>query len=906
MKRLFLLVAAALVFFPAGLQAKLRNISGEDGLPSDIVYAVGQDGSGFIYFGTAYGLCRYDSRTVLRLERTGGLPFNKAVHDLCLTPGGEFFVATKEGLFMLNGNSLEKVPFVFNSRSYDDVMIRCLEADDVGNLWVGTSDYGLFRYNIADKSWRTYRMQLSQKSTTCLIRNEGVIWAFCGDRNVYRYNSATDSFIAVPVKDSITGVSISSASFGCVDSFGDMWICSPDGNLFRLDLAGMHFSSAPGVLPDAEVHSVAEGEKGRLCIGTSEGLYSYDVRSRSRGKVGDGVFISLFRDRDGALWAGTYFNGVNYYGTGSDVITNVLPPKECGQVVTVIAEMADGRLAVGSDDGALSVFDPAGGEYRRIVVDPSEHMLSVHSVLVEGDGVWIGTFGSGLYHTDPAFGHAVRYGPEVMDDGEFDICSIFRDSDGNLWLGTKSGICRYLEWSGHFTRSLRIDRECNVMGIRQVGRKIYFASDGWGLISYDMDSGGYSGHFEGGADGPRSVTSLELYDGELYVGTHQGLYTLRPDGTLVRCTRWDIGEILILGMVSDNSGLWIVTDGEVLCCDASKVWRFSPEDGFLSSAFNYNSCMNSSDGDIFIGCNRGLNGFLPENLKSSVLSRDIPVIITGFDVPGNGAAAEFISPSKVKLRAVDADFRVSFVSLDYNTPGKNVFRYRLQGFDEEWHELPRSESGGGASYLNVSPGRYVFEVAAAQSAAEPFGDAATVEIEVQWPQVRLVMTVLLMFIAIGLVYLVVSLFSENNKKKKQLEEYRRKLSEERLSGRSASAPEGPLQAIKGMEKSVFVEGVINYVEANLGELKLGVDDIAAGMNCSRATLFNKLKTELDMSPNQLIREIRMARALELMKDPTARISDIGYAVGFSSSSYFTKIFRETFGMSPKDYRNLRR
>ena len=56
----------------------------------------------------------------------------------------------------------------------------------------------------------------------------------------------------------------------------------------------------------------------------------------------------------------------------------------------------------------------------------------------------------------------------------------------------------------------------------------------------------------------------------------------------------------------------------------------------------------------------------------------------------------------------------------------------------------------------------------------------------------------------------------------------------------------------------------------------------------------------------VIRDIRMARALELMKDPTARISDIGYRLGFSSSSYFTKIFRETFGMSPKDYRNLRR
>lgn len=908
MKRIFLLLAPVLMLLPAELKAKVRNISVEDGLPSDIVNTVGQDRGGFVYFGTKYGLCRYDSQALLRIGREGGLPFNKAVYDLCSTPGGDFYVATREGLFMLSDDSLVKVPFEVTTRSYDEVMISCIEADEGGNLWVGTSDYGLFRYDIKDRSWRTYRMQLSRKDITGIICNEGVIWALCGDRNIYRYNSATDSFVAIQVRDKLTGASIGSASFVCVDSFGDMWVCSPDGKMFRLELASMHFYSVLSGLSGTGLHSVSSSGQGRLVLGTSDGLYAYSVHSRELEKLDDGVFISLFVDRDGALWAGTYFSGVNYYGTGSGIITT-LPPKECGQVVTVIGQMPDGRLALGADDGGLSLFNPADGEYLR--ADPVTEMrdLSVHSILVESDGVWTGTFGNGLYHTDLAFGHVVHYGPEVVDDGEFDVCSIFRDSDGNLWLGTKSGICRYMEWSGRFIRSLRIDRECDVMSIRQMGRKLYFASNGWGLLSYDMDSGGYSGHYEGDTDGPRGVTSIEVYEGNLYVGTDKGLYVLREDGSLVRSPRWDIGEPLILGMVSDNSGLWLITDGGVLCCDVSRVWRFSREDGFLSHAFTYNSCLNSSSGDIFIGCNRGLNGFLPESLKSSKVSRSIKVMITGISgMDGNGSM-DISASSGVKLKSDAADFRVSFVSLDYDTPGNNVYRYRLTGYDDEWHMLPRGDGEGGASYLNVPPGRYVFEVAAAQNQAEPFGESSTLEIDVLWPPLKLAVILLGIFVGIGLVYLVISLVSENEKKKRKLDEYSQKLSSWHPDNRPQGATEGagsPMQLIMDKEKSVFVEAVIKYIQDNIGEFGLGVDSISAGMNCSRATLFNKLKSELDMSPNQLIRDIRMARALELMKDPTARISDIGYRLGFSSSSYFTKIFRETFGMSPKDYRNLRR
>jgi AraC-like DNA-binding protein len=86
---------------------------------------------------------------------------------------------------------------------------------------------------------------------------------------------------------------------------------------------------------------------------------------------------------------------------------------------------------------------------------------------------------------------------------------------------------------------------------------------------------------------------------------------------------------------------------------------------------------------------------------------------------------------------------------------------------------------------------------------------------------------------------------------------------------------------------------------------LGVNDISKEMNVSRATVFNKIKSTLNTTPNMLIHILRLEKAAQLLRNPNVRISEVYYTIGFTSGSYFSKLFRKEFGMTPKEYTKLK-
>ena len=75
------------------------------------------------------------------------------------------------------------------------------------------------------------------------------------------------------------------------------------------------------------------------------------------------------------------------------------------------------------------------------------------------------------------------------------------------------------------------------------------------------------------------------------------------------------------------------------------------------------------------------------------------------------------------------------------------------------------------------------------------------------------------------------------------------------------------------------------------------------MCLSRTQLFRKVKGLLEISPNELINDIRLQRAAELIKGKADTLTQIGYSVGFNEQSYFAKRFRKKYGVSPSEYAN---
>ncbi|UXP32320.1 helix-turn-helix domain-containing protein [Reichenbachiella agarivorans] len=103
--------------------------------------------------------------------------------------------------------------------------------------------------------------------------------------------------------------------------------------------------------------------------------------------------------------------------------------------------------------------------------------------------------------------------------------------------------------------------------------------------------------------------------------------------------------------------------------------------------------------------------------------------------------------------------------------------------------------------------------------------------------------------------------------------------------------------------SAFLQKVVAVIEGNLADENFGVSELSEQINMSRSNLLRKVKQETGESVSILIRNVRLHNAKHLLKDDALTISEIAYQVGFSSTSYFTKCFRELYGYTPGEEGN---
>ena len=99
---------------------------------------------------------------------------------------------------------------------------------------------------------------------------------------------------------------------------------------------------------------------------------------------------------------------------------------------------------------------------------------------------------------------------------------------------------------------------------------------------------------------------------------------------------------------------------------------------------------------------------------------------------------------------------------------------------------------------------------------------------------------------------------------------------------------------------LFIVRFKDVVEARLANSDLSVDDLAAAMNLSRVQLYRKVKAISGSSPIELLRTARLNRGYQLLLQTNKTISEIAYEIGFTAPSYFTRCFKNEFGISPSD------
>ncbi|MFA9389964.1 MAG: helix-turn-helix domain-containing protein [Prolixibacteraceae bacterium] len=102
--------------------------------------------------------------------------------------------------------------------------------------------------------------------------------------------------------------------------------------------------------------------------------------------------------------------------------------------------------------------------------------------------------------------------------------------------------------------------------------------------------------------------------------------------------------------------------------------------------------------------------------------------------------------------------------------------------------------------------------------------------------------------------------------------------------------------------SDFIDKVEAVILENISNEQFGVSELAETMNMSRSSLLRKIKTQTQLSASQFIRQVRLIKGMEMLKQDTLTVSEISYKVGFGNTSYFIKCFREQYGYSPGEIR----
>ncbi len=112
----------------------------------------------------------------------------------------------------------------------------------------------------------------------------------------------------------------------------------------------------------------------------------------------------------------------------------------------------------------------------------------------------------------------------------------------------------------------------------------------------------------------------------------------------------------------------------------------------------------------------------------------------------------------------------------------------------------------------------------------------------------------------------------------------------------------PQQSDEPVPGDTFLAKLLNIMDRQMDNNTLTVDELVEEMSMGRTVFFNKLKSLTGLSPVEFIREMRIKRAAQLLEDRKYNITEVTYMVGMNDSRYFSKCFKNTYGMTPSEYR----
>lgn len=725
-----------------GMPVEFRHFQVDEGLVNNTVFCVIQDSRGFMWFGTKAGLNRFDGKNFKNFNNTILIGAN--IYHLYEDRDRVLWVGTDRGLFKYDDlrEDFYKVPNTSNMH------IRDIQQDRSGNIWY-IKGSALSCIDKKGKEIFSYAKKSSVIITSVCLSSDSVIWISTSDGELEKYDAQTNSFL----KYNVFAHSLKSKSF---------WIekiCDAGEGRIIVGTANQGvklFNTVTNTYIDILTYDPSHNEifardfirldSNNFWIATESGIFQYNLITRKYNQLtkkyndpyslSDNAVYSLCRDKEGGIWAGTYFGGVNYHPGRYMSFEKYFPQEGLntlkGNAVREICPDGKGNLWIGTEDAGLHKMELKTGKIIKVKGPGGEDIshTNIHGLMVTGNQLWIGTFEHGLDVMDINTNRIVKQYQSGEKAGQLRtnfISSLYLTKNKTILVGTSRGLYTYDKTKDNFSIINQIP-PVHVKDILEDNTgQIWLSTLADGVFTFDFNTG-IANHFIHKEKISSSLPSnlvnsvFQASDGQIWITTEGGFSRYRSfDNFENYTTENGLNSNVTYRILEDaEHQLWITTaNGLVLFHPQSgKIKNYFKANGLLSNQFNYNSSYKDRYGKMYFGCIKGMISFNPDHFETNKFVP--PVYITGLQVNNNEIEIKrkgvlqtsLIYTTEIDLSYNQSSFSIDFAALSFTSPELVEYSYIMEGLNKTWTYLKTNRK---VYFTELDPGKYVFKVRATNS-----------------------------------------------------------------------------------------------------------------------------------------------------------------------------------------------
>ncbi len=911
------------------------NINVRDGLPNQAILAIMRDKAGYMWFGTADGLCRYDGYEFTVYRHVPGDSTTLAgnyIQCLLESSTGKILVGTNSnGLSVydpLTDSFTNYKHNPSNSTSLNHNNVVDIIQDNHGLIWVGTYA-GLSTFDMETGLFTHYRHMpddphsISKNGIMDIHEDQaGELWLSTWAQGLCRFNRQQQNFTRYTKEtlqnklfsDYITNIQ--------TDAHGNIWLAtSYEGIIiFNPQNEQVQKLNVPS-LNGKHMLDLINDNQGNMWVSLlNTGLARIDQKTRQIEtflpsytddySLTDDVILALFYDKFNTLWIGTGNYGIDKYDLYYDFLEyHIIPPdNEAGN--TDFKEMlrdASGNIWIRTETAGIVKFSKQSGKHQRFFVPSrqSDVLMNDRIQLFFKDlkGTFRCVYGRQEYKYDNDKDELVKdtffwFFPDGTRYNGLKYCLL---PEGHIWYVSNTGLHFFNASDQKNIRFSDFFKEKTGVSPSTINDIYYNDSKTWfstrdGLYLYDHADSSFKSfkndpHNNNTLSGNFVTSTFQDSKERIWITTRSGLnYYDKHSGTFIRYSIKDgLPANLISNLLEDQNGnIWMSSSKGISILNPVKQKvkhltinnYFALYAGILTKSVHGEIITGGSNNVIIINPKKMDYNPHPPNVKiSDFLLYNKPL------KPGETKLlkkpVEFTDT--IILSHKNSVFGFEFVGLNYMAPDENMYAYKLDGFEERWNYT--GSKNRNATYRNVPGGEYVFKVEASNNDGIWIEKPAEITViilppwwKTTWARVG---TIVLIILLSWIIYMIrVRQIRKRNIILKQLVEQRTKEIEHQNEELVQQADTLQEQNLRLTENQLQIQAQAEELKAQADELTKA-NDILTKLNDTKNKLLSVIAHDLK-NPFQVILNNSRSIAQDLHNFTLSEISGLANTI-FSSS-----------------------